>query len=142
MPLGKITFIVYISLLLLLNCYSCCCRFFFNLAVKKCWHGIDIRTYHCMRFLSSSFKEILDLSHNNFTHFSCNMEMVWNSSLKRLYLSSNHLATISWNVCQLSGLQDLDLSHNNIRLLPKPEFWTCSTLHKLNLSSNKVTRRK
>ena len=70
------------------------------------------------------------------------MEMVWDTSLKRLYLSSNNLGSISWNLCQLSGLQDLDMSHNNIRMLPKPEFWTCSTLHKLNLSFNKVKRLK
>ena len=87
-------------------------------------------------------KEILDLSHNKLTSFSCNMEMVWDTSLKRLYLSSNHLGSISWNLCQLSGLQDLDMSHNNIRMLPKPEFWTYSTLHKLNLSFNKVKRLK
>lgn len=85
--------------------------------------------------------EILDLSHNKLTSFSCNMEMVWDTSLKRLYLSSNHLGSISWNLCQLSGLQDLDMSHNNIRMLPKPEFWTCSTLHKLNLSFNKLSAK-
>ncbi|XP_078364681.1 leucine-rich repeat serine/threonine-protein kinase 1-like isoform X2 [Oculina patagonica] len=85
--------------------------------------------------------EILDLSHNNLSHFSCNLEMVWSSSLKRLNLSNNHLGTISWNVCQLMVLQDLDLSHNSIRLLPKPEFWRCSTLHKFNLSYNKLSAK-
>ena len=85
------------------------------------------------------WQEALDLSHNNFTHFSCNMELVWASSLKRLNLSYNKLGTISWNICQLTCLQDLDVSHNCLRRLPNEEFWTCTTLHKLNLSHNKVS---
>lgn len=85
------------------------------------------------------WQETLDLSHNNFTHFSCNMELVWASSLKRLNLSYNKLGTISWNICQLTCLQDLDVSHNCLRRLPNEEFWTCTTLHKLNLSHNKVS---
>ena len=85
------------------------------------------------------WQETLDLSHNNFTHFSCNMELVWASSLKRLNLSHNKLGSISWNICQLTCLQDLDVSHNSLRRLPNEEFWTCTTLHKLNLSHNKVS---
>ena len=104
-------------------------------------------SYHCSYFQQTKtfffffhLQETLDLSHNDFSHFSCNMEMVWTSSLKRLNLSNNHLGSLSWNVCQLSGLQDLDLSHNVLRQLPKPEFWKSTTLHKLNLSSNKVIK--
>lgn len=67
------------------------------------------------------------------------MELVWASSLKRLNLSYNKLGTISWNICQLTCLQDLDVSHNCLRRLPNEEFWTCTTLHKLNLSHNKVS---
>ncbi|XP_067017125.1 leucine-rich repeat serine/threonine-protein kinase 1-like isoform X3 [Acropora muricata] len=86
--------------------------------------------------------QILDLSHNSFTHFSCNVELVWASSLKRLNLSNNKLTSISWSVCQLSCLQDLDVSHNALKCLPKPEFWTSSTMHKLNLSYNKLTAKR
>lgn len=89
-------------------------------------------------FFFFRLQETLDLSNNKFSHFSCNVEMVWTGSLKRLNLSNNTLRTISWNVCQLSGLQDLDLSNNALRCLPKPEFWTTTTLHKLNLAFNKV----
>lgn len=87
------------------------------------------------------FQQTLDLSHNKFTHFSCNVEMVWASSLTRLNLSYNNLATISWSICQLSCLQDLDVSHNSIRQLPKEEFWTSATMHKLSLSHNKVIKQ-
>ncbi|XP_068741133.1 leucine-rich repeat serine/threonine-protein kinase 1-like isoform X3 [Montipora capricornis] len=85
--------------------------------------------------------QILDLSHNKFTHFSCNVDMVWATSLKRLNLANNNLGSISWSVCQLACLQDLDVSHNALKHLPKPEFWTSTTMHKLNLSYNKLTAK-
>lgn len=59
--------------------------------------------------------------------------------MEDLNLSFNKLTIISWDICQLSTLQRLDLSNNRIESLPPKSHWTCTNLQRLDLSYNKVS---
>lgn len=58
--------------------------------------------------------------------------------LKKLYLSSNKLKSVSEKLCNFSSLQVLDLQDNQLESLPS-ELGQLQELEKLSLSHNKLT---
>eukprot|EP00794_Sanderia_malayensis_P013704 gene13704-15131_t len=81
----------------------------------------------------------LDLSENWLTSFEHNVEAFWTMSMRRLNLSKNKIACISWSICHLEKLCSLDMSYNRLESLPPQHYWNATSLSKLNLSHNRLS---
>ncbi|XP_072039567.1 leucine-rich repeat serine/threonine-protein kinase 1-like [Amphiura filiformis] len=79
--------------------------------------------------------EILDLSHNQISEIP-SIHVYWRQSLRILNLNSNNLRKIPHTICQLTMLENLDLSNTGIRRLPDKDTWKTFSLAKLDLSAN------
>ncbi len=90
--------------------------------------------------LFRSIQQFLDASHNNISEMSvCDFHTHWAHSLTNLNLSYNDFTEIPDTVCQLTLLNSLDISRNNISHMPSENLWTTRHLIKLNLSYNKLS---
>ncbi len=81
----------------------------------------------------------LDASRNHLFDLPIGSANYWMASLERLYLSYNDITEISRNITELTHLVTLDLSHNQIKVLPPTQHWTANRLNKLNLSFNMLS---
>ncbi|XP_019643134.1 PREDICTED: leucine-rich repeat-containing protein 4C-like [Branchiostoma belcheri] len=101
---------------------------YLNMAVS------NLESVPYLQYLTSL--EELDLSGNSIQMLKSG-DLVGLKRLKRLLMVSTNLSKVEYNAFKdLSELRELDLSYNNLTLLPLGLFYPCYSLKKVNLGRN------
>ena len=117
-------------------------RTFKESITKLLYNALLVARHKVVSFQHKLFlflKVFLDASHNKLEHLPIGCSIYWKDSIKSVNLSHNQFTEILQDVAQLTKLEMLDLSYNQIAQLPEISLWSCYQLQNLNLSYNSLT---